>query len=148
MAMTAWAAKFLTSSICLSVKGRTSWRYMLNDTDQFVSLQHRHEQNRPDAAKFDGSDYPRMALLSVYFLSRSIGDVNHRLRSQHMTERAIRIGANWFTPACFGKGRRRVIRRQEVQSVAFHAEDISKLGVTDACGIFQHRVKYGLEIAR
>ena len=26
MAMTAWAAKFVTSSICLSVKGRTSWR--------------------------------------------------------------------------------------------------------------------------
>ena len=26
MAMTAWAAKFCTSAICLSVKGRTSWR--------------------------------------------------------------------------------------------------------------------------
>ena len=26
MAMTAWPAKFVTSSICLSVKGRTSWR--------------------------------------------------------------------------------------------------------------------------
>ena len=26
MAMTAWAAKFCTSSICLSVNGRTSWR--------------------------------------------------------------------------------------------------------------------------
>jgi hypothetical protein len=26
MAMTAWAAKFFTSSICLSVNGRTSWR--------------------------------------------------------------------------------------------------------------------------
>ena len=26
MAMTAWAAKFVTSSICLSVKDRTSWR--------------------------------------------------------------------------------------------------------------------------
>ena len=25
MAMTAWAAKFCTNSICLSVKGRTSW---------------------------------------------------------------------------------------------------------------------------
>jgi hypothetical protein len=25
MAMTAWAAKFSTNSICLSVKGRTSW---------------------------------------------------------------------------------------------------------------------------
>ena len=26
MAITAWAAKFCTSSICLSVNGRTSWR--------------------------------------------------------------------------------------------------------------------------
>ncbi len=26
MAMTAWAAKFCTNSICLSVNGRTSWR--------------------------------------------------------------------------------------------------------------------------
>ena len=26
MAMTAWAAKFSTRAICLSVKGRTSWR--------------------------------------------------------------------------------------------------------------------------
>jgi hypothetical protein len=26
MAMTAWAAKFLTNSICLSLNGRTSWR--------------------------------------------------------------------------------------------------------------------------
>ena len=29
MAMTAWAAKFCTSSICLPVNGRTSWRYMV-----------------------------------------------------------------------------------------------------------------------
>ena len=29
MAMTAWAAKFFTSSICLSVNGRTSWRLMV-----------------------------------------------------------------------------------------------------------------------
>ena len=29
MAMTAWAAKFETSSICLSVNGRTSWRRRL-----------------------------------------------------------------------------------------------------------------------
>jgi len=26
IAITAWAAKFVTSSICLSVNGRTSWR--------------------------------------------------------------------------------------------------------------------------
>ena len=28
IAMTAWAAKFFTNSICLSLKGRTSWRYI------------------------------------------------------------------------------------------------------------------------
>ena len=34
MAMTAWAAKFCTSSICLSVKGRTSWRARAERADQ------------------------------------------------------------------------------------------------------------------
>ena len=53
MAMTAWAAKFVTSSICLSVKGRTSWRYRMNAPISSVSLQHRDGQERPDAAKFD-----------------------------------------------------------------------------------------------
>ena len=36
MAITAWAAKFLTSSICFSVKGRTSWRESSESSDQFV----------------------------------------------------------------------------------------------------------------
>ena len=31
MAMTAWAAKFWTSAICLSVNGRTSWRFRANE---------------------------------------------------------------------------------------------------------------------
>jgi adenylate cyclase len=30
MAITAWAAKFVTRAICLSLKGRTSWRYRVN----------------------------------------------------------------------------------------------------------------------
>ena len=42
MAMTACAAKFCTSSICLSVNGRTSWRIDVDGADQFVVLEHWH----------------------------------------------------------------------------------------------------------
>ena len=42
MAMTAWAAKFFTSAICLSEKGRTSWRP--NVTDGFDELRVRYQR--------------------------------------------------------------------------------------------------------
>ena len=38
IAMTACAAKLVSNSICLSVKGRTSWRKMDDGADQLVSL--------------------------------------------------------------------------------------------------------------
>ena len=38
MAMTAWSAKFVTSSICLSVKARTSWRKMLKAPTSSLSF--------------------------------------------------------------------------------------------------------------
>ena len=39
------------------------------------------------------------------------------------------------------------MRRHDVQGVAIPAMDISKLGVANADGIFQHTCKYGLKIA-
>ena len=44
MAMTAWAAKFSTNSICLSVKGRTSLRQMMNAPTTSPSFEHRHTE--------------------------------------------------------------------------------------------------------
>ena len=44
IAMTAWAAKFLTSSICLSVNGRTSWRINVDRADELSLLPHRHRE--------------------------------------------------------------------------------------------------------
>ena len=38
MAITACAAKFFTNSICLSVNGRTSWRYMAIEPTSSPSL--------------------------------------------------------------------------------------------------------------
>ena len=38
MAITAWSAKFCTSSICLSVNGRTSWRKIPKAPTRALSL--------------------------------------------------------------------------------------------------------------
>ena len=46
MAMTAWLAKLATSSVCLSVKGLTSCRIDRDGADQFVFLEHRHDDQR------------------------------------------------------------------------------------------------------
>ena len=79
MAITAWAAKFVIRAICLSVKGRTSWRNG-NRTDQFVFLQHWGGRERPHASKFDGRDgFP----ILMFACSAAIGDVNYRFRRDH-----------------------------------------------------------------
>ena len=92
MAMTAWAAKFLTSSICLSVKGRTSWRYSDERTDQFILLQHRDGQKCPYAPKLDGCNVCWIALFNVGRVCSKIGDVNHRFGRHHATDSDFRIG--------------------------------------------------------
>ena len=54
MAMTAWLAKFCTSSICLSVKGPNLLTVDADDPDQFILLEHRDAENGSKTAKFDG----------------------------------------------------------------------------------------------
>src|SRR6516164_4882564 len=49
MAITAWAAKFLTSLICLLVKGRIL-AIDSDHTNQHIALEHRHIQMRPCAS--------------------------------------------------------------------------------------------------
>ena len=72
MAMTAWAAKVVTSSICLSVKGRTSWRYTVERTDQFVLLQHRDAKKRTLS--------PKLAQLTATCMSGSAKSVDRHAR--------------------------------------------------------------------
>ena len=52
MAMTAWSAKFLTNSICLSVNGRTSGRDRADGADQLAVLEQRHAEKGADMANF------------------------------------------------------------------------------------------------
>ena len=53
MAMTAWAAKFVTSSICLSVKGRTSVRGRWITPIGILREQRHAEHERASAARSD-----------------------------------------------------------------------------------------------
>ena len=60
IAITACAAKFFTSSICLSVKGRTSLRIDHDHTDCLTLLKHRHSDQRPDTANIGRSHSQRI----------------------------------------------------------------------------------------
>ena len=50
-------------------------------------------------------------------------------------------------PVKLGKCGRRIVRRNEMQRVAFPAEDSAKLGFANPCGILQHGLEYRLQIA-
>ena len=54
-----------TSSICLSVKGRTSCRKRADCSDQLVILQHRNNKKRPYTPEFDGFDIRGTAFLYI-----------------------------------------------------------------------------------
>ena len=51
MAITAWSAKVATSSICLSVNGRTSCRVSVEHADRHALAQHRHAEHGAEAAE-------------------------------------------------------------------------------------------------
>ena len=55
IAMTAWAAKFCNSAICLSVNGRTSWRKAEIAPRSCSFLEQRHRDNCARAAMFNQS---------------------------------------------------------------------------------------------
>ena len=53
IAMTACAAKFCNSAICLSENGRTSWRLARDVAEQSLVFTQRHGQKRADTAEID-----------------------------------------------------------------------------------------------
>ena len=53
IAMTAWAAKVRTSSICRSVNGSTRCRASNQDPDRFAFPQQRHAELRPNPRDLD-----------------------------------------------------------------------------------------------
>ena len=92
----------LTNAICLSVKGRTSWRYRENAPISSVLLQHRHDQKGPYTAEFDGADKCRVAVLSVSHVRGRSANVNHRFCRNHAPN-VFGLGRIGAAPACLGE---------------------------------------------
>src|SRR5262249_11331287 len=70
-------------------KGTDLLTVQAEHTEQFVLLQHRHEQKRSYSAKFDGCYEWRNALLGVGRLRRKIGYVSHRFGRYHAINQRI-----------------------------------------------------------
>ena len=80
MAMTAWAAKLLTSSICLSVNGRTSWRYIVNRANEFAVLEHRYRKESSRTRSFRrGQQFVGAGFTDVRIIGLEIGNMNKLL---------------------------------------------------------------------
>ena len=62
MAMTAWAAKFFTSSICLSVNGLHLLAVNSDRPDHLVILEHRHGNQSADAGDINCANGQRIAI--------------------------------------------------------------------------------------
>ena len=58
---------------------------MANSTDQFVFLEHRHDEQCADAGEFDDSNWRRITL-KVGSVVRKIVDVDHLLGFDDATE--------------------------------------------------------------
>ena len=144
MAMTAWAAKLCSSSICLSAKGRTLWRQERNRTDELVFPSARERTAGPYATKFDGGNDRRVAPLNVRLLSRKIARVNQRLGIQHAAHRVICRRVQWRSPQEFeaeGTGGS-VVRGHEPQSATIPTIDIPSLGAAYSSRVIQHALEH------
>ncbi len=90
IAITAWAAKFWTSSICLSVNGRTSWRYMKMAPISASLFEHGHGKDTSRLRRLDERDGAEIAL-DIGLLLGEVGNMQHLFGSGDAGERNLRM---------------------------------------------------------
>src|SRR5215510_15404244 len=90
IAMTACAAKLLTSSILLIGKGADFLAIDVDRTDQLVFFEHRDVDKSPGASQFEETGANGIALVDR--LGLDIGNLSRLLRRHHASERGPRYG--------------------------------------------------------
>ena len=118
MAMTACAAKFCTSSICLSVKGQHLLPVYGDDPDQLIILEHGHRNNCPVAAKVRTGDHERVTL-AVRVALGGIENLGNLFGPCGTAERAFGIGVQRLAFARIDERRRGVVKCACVECVTF-----------------------------
>ena len=84
IAITAWSAKVVTSSICLSVNGRTSVRVRRQHADRHALAQQRHAEHGAEAAE------SLRLRPGVFRVGLHVGDVNDLAFEQRAPDDACR----------------------------------------------------------
>src|SRR5262245_1297980 len=144
MAMTAWAAKFCTNSICLSVNVPDLLAKDANLASQVIALAHRHGHDRPIVAQFD-----RGPPLRIVCMRRYVVDLNHLLRGGNPPESSIR----WWSEkqlafACIGIGGRRIVQGDRAKCITFAQPKRAEFGLTYKHRILKHGLKHQLQFTR
>ena len=142
MAMTACAAKFVTSAICLSVNGRTSGPVDDDRTDQLVVLEHRHGDG--------GSRTPEPSRGAGAWFRRVIDGAGHFPGVDDAAEQAL-IRFRSKRPALlleFDQCGRGADAGGAVHAPALAAKQRAVPGLADPHSVFQHGLEHRLELAR
>ena len=91
MAITAWSAKVVTSSICLSVKGRTDFRPKVDDADRRSFAQERDAKKRPRCAN------PAEFGIRVFGIGQNVEDMNDFAFKQDAPGYRSTVDRSWVT---------------------------------------------------
>ena len=143
MAMTAWLAKFVTSSICLSVNGADLLAVDADGADQFVFLEHRHDHEASG----------RRRTLAIGALGASIvehvGDVDRPALVRDMSrERCSLVGTNGSRSS---NARRTPAARCECATRRNASPSCSNIepnfGLANPRRVLQHGLEHRLELA-
>src|SRR6202007_1715112 len=107
----------------------------------------RDHHVRPNAAKFDGSNYPRIASFNVAPFFSKIGCVDYIFVCHHSAYGVFRTKAYPLMPSQFEKGHWCVISCDVVQKLTVPSEDVTKACIADADRFLQHSAEYRLQVA-
>src|SRR5262249_55825928 len=97
-------------------------------SNELVVLEHRHNNNGPNAAKLHRIDRRRIAF-SVGSRRCEIGSVKHSLGSDHLPKRIAITGMDDLSASpYFGKGRWHVVCGDRAKPVAFVEKEVAEFG--------------------
>jgi hypothetical protein len=146
MAMTAWAAKFETSSICLSE--RTHLLAIDGDrAHQLALLEHWDHDDAPGAGQIVKGEDARITR-GVNRLGHRVGNVDDALGLRDARKPGSRRRPNHgLLPPYFGIGGRGAMQRHGAVSVAFPEVERAELGFAQPRRVGEHGVKDRLQRA-
>src|SRR5262245_46728627 len=146
IAMTACFAKLLNKLNLLVGEGPNFLTKDGDSSNQVIILQHRHDNDRANAAKLDGVDYRRNAL-GIRSCRCKVGGLDRPLGSDQLGKVATRGGMDRTASARLGKCPRHIVAGDDAQCTTFMEIEVAKLGLANAHCIGQHGVEHWLELA-